>query len=247
MNIFGSDPPRPGVLYALNVRDHRTGQVVEGDYIGKTRQALAPGCNLLDSEVIRRAVAARLSQHEDEKAYGDRIVSAYPFWAGMVTDGQLDRLEMAAIAKYAPRLNDTGNRGNLRRIPIYTQEEQRWQRDDAARLPRWVHPRDRMLTGARVIVDRPAWLQRVHAVASRVRVVHAYIAAWLLLWGMCWRHFVEAGGDAAVSAGVSAVPATLLLGAGIRVGHPGRQARRRGRRSTERRRRSVRGRTVRRT
>jgi len=116
---------RWGQIYGIDVQDHQSwmgnpdhARLVRNDYIGQTRQK-------------RRA---RENQHRDDKPWEDLIVgSPRVLWEGWCTNEQLDEMERQFIQdvplEQRPRLNYLLNEGNPRRIPKYTQVEQRHARD----------------------------------------------------------------------------------------------------------------------
>lgn len=116
-----------GLVYALDLVDHHTGEVVAGDYVGQSRQELAE----------------RVGQHERDSVFGDVIDDAYVIAEGMFTDAELTELEYEYIRGMLPRMNVRGNGMNPDRIPREVAEVQRWERDDTAGVQRWRPPRVR--------------------------------------------------------------------------------------------------------
>lgn len=128
-------PPRRqvlpiGVVYGYRLRDPRTGEI-RIDYIGQTRQ---------------RGKAREL-QHREDKPWSDLILGdPVILWEQRCTDADLNAKEEWFIrySKPRPRMNWKLNEDNPEQIPIPRQKEQRWARDDAARLPRWAPPAERV-------------------------------------------------------------------------------------------------------
>ncbi len=195
-----------GVVYALDVLDHHTSQIVPNDYVGKTRQR----------------GRARELQHRDTQPFSDRIVGdARVLWEGMCTEDELDEMERRFIqdppaGMSRPRLNYQLNEDNPERIPKWRQVEQRHERDDRAGRPRWVPPELRERTSLLEwdTPDRPA--ARPQSLPRKPwrpwqRQLCGATAWWLILFTAGWMllaHFRLVSGwqDQAVTALLTPLP-----------------------------------------
>lgn len=163
---------RPGIVYACDVLDHKTGKIMPMDYIGQSR----------------RKLKTREAEHRDCQPWSDLIKgSFYVIARGMWDDDELDEQERAAIARHRPRLNYKENLDNPDRIPKWDQRDQRWERDDAEGQPRWVHPDDRVPVVDPVVVSVPAdavgpvTLWKPWQIAAGI-----WLAVWVALSSLVW-------------------------------------------------------------
>jgi hypothetical protein len=200
---------RPGIVYAVDLIDHVTGEIRRADYVGQTRQLLR----------------SRAGQHRDDQPWSDLIVGDfYPVAQGTWTNAQLDAAEADMIDQLRPRMNYLLNEDNPERVPKWTQREQRWERDDAAGRPRWIHPDDR--------VDVPVpVVDRRGVVAPRWRLRWAWVAAtWSASTAAIWLCLTLAGLGAAMPLPAQAWLSVLVAGVGVgRWQGLGRSPRRRNR------------------
>lgn len=201
---------RYGAIYGYDVADHHTNVVHEGDYVGQSRVP-----ELRDRQ--HRGLAPQRDGQVREQPWADRIVGPMRILqAGMFTDAELDAAELAWMVRCGSRLNCRDS-VNPNRIPIYTQRQQRDERDIAAGLqPRdWSRP-----AVSRTVLSRPVpagtvpptgsvwtWLSGCSPVRSAKRRLHIAAAA-VLPWLV----------------GVPAVWATLWLVAVLALHQPARQA-----------------------
>ncbi len=174
---------RYGAVYAFDVRDHHTGQVHEGDYVGQSRVP-----ELRDRQ--HRGLAPQRDGTVREQPWADRIEGPMRIvQAGMFTDAELDAAEVAWMARYRSRLNFRDN-PNPVKIPIPVQQRQRDQRDIAAGLtPRdWTRPTPRTVDPTGHILHRSTgsarfWASPVGRWASRrLKAATPWTAVWTVLW-----------------------------------------------------------------
>jgi len=177
---------RYGAVYCFDVRDHHTGLVHEGDYVGQSRVP-----ELRDRQ--HRGLAPQRDGTVREQPWADLIVGPMRIvQAGMFTDAELDAAEVVWMAHYRSRLNCRDN-PNPDRIPIYTQRDQRDARDVAAGLaPRdWARPAARTVDPTAHVLPRSTgwvrfWASPVGRWASAqlhraARTVGPWLAVWTVL------------------------------------------------------------------
>lgn len=184
---------RRGIVYGVDLIDHESGQVRPADYVGQTRQALR----------------SRGNQHRDEQPWSDLIVGDfYVIEQAQWSDPELDAAEIGMIGRLLPRMNYLHNEGNPCRVPKWTQREQRWDRDDRAGRPRWVHPDERGPGVAGPVV--------AHSGGLRIRAGWAWaVGAWAALGVLVWLGLVLAGIGEAMPLPTQAWTAALLGGVGV--------------------------------
>lgn len=174
-----------GVVYGIDLLDHRTRQVTADDYIGQTRQR----------------GRARENQHRDDKPWSDLIVgSSHVLWEGICTDAELDAIEKQLIVERCPRMNWVHNEHNPNQVPKWVQLEQRHARDDAAGRPRWVPPdqrsRESLLDwdareSTRMVAVRPRAVTRRWS-SAQVKAV-LWSSVWAVSTSVLWVGFHHYG------------------------------------------------------
>lgn len=190
---------RFGEIYAYDVRDHHTNAVMPHDYVGQSRVP-----ELRDRQ--HRGLAPQRDGQVREQPWADRIAARRVLVSGMFTDAELDAEELRLIRTLAPRLNARDN-PNPNRIPIYTQHEQRKQRDPTWVIPDWSRrPAPRHVDP--VVPPRSfwSWLAATPAARSAKRGLWR-LAPWLAVAVAVWvallfQHVPPS--DAAPFAGVAA-------------------------------------------
>lgn len=122
----------PGIVYVLFYRDPETGRVAVA-YVGQTR----------------RKMAQRLAEHREYQPWGD-LIEGEPkiIFEGMISQPELDVLELRAIDDWWPVFNSIGNEIDKGQKISYEEAlHQRWARDDAAGRDRFI-PKDEREDGA---------------------------------------------------------------------------------------------------
>ncbi len=169
---------RWGRVYGIDVIDHKSWMagrpvIVPNDYVGQSRQK----------------ARARENQHRDSQGFSDLIVgSPRTLWEGWCTDEQLDEMERRFIqdvpVEERPRLNYLLNEDNDRRIPKFTQVEQRHARDarrgDDPWQPTEYRPEAYGYKRAVAPVPRRPWSsRRKHLTGLAAAVLVLTLAGWI--------------------------------------------------------------------
>ncbi len=165
---------RLGHVYAYDVRIG--GVVVEYAYIGRAR-------DVERRDRQHRGLAPQRDGTVKEQPWADQIVRLRVLRTWVCTDAELDAEEIRLIHTLGPALNDRDNRHNPNRIPIYTQHEQRKQRD-----PNWVSPDWRRPAPSRRVPGRLGtvwrWLSATLAFRAAVSwLIVALAVCVAVAWG----------------------------------------------------------------